>query len=75
MAAQWYFALTDTWTLESNALASLVRPKGRSDADWVRVARQVLSARPDVSVAVRPGEADMIRRSLPPALVRRVVDL
>lgn len=75
LSAQWYFALTDTWTLEANALADLVRPADRSDEEWARVAEVVLSTRPDVYLAVRPQVVRDLDRLLPPELTRRVLVL
>ncbi|MBN9109910.1 MAG: hypothetical protein J0I34_14130 [Pseudonocardia sp.] len=75
MAAQWFFALTDSWTLEGNALAGDVRLRGRSPEAWAGVAERLLRTRDDVHVAVRPAEAAQLRALLPTRLGSRVVNL
>jgi hypothetical protein len=75
MAAQWFFALTDSWTLEGNALAGDVRLRGRSPEAWAGVAERLLRTRDDVYVAVRPAEAAQLRALLPTRLGSRVVGL
>ncbi|GAY09187.1 hypothetical protein [Pseudonocardia sp. N23] len=75
MAAQWFFALTDSWTLEGNALAGDIQLRGRSPEAWAGVAERLLRTRDDVYVAVRPAEAAQLRALLPTRLAGRVVDL
>ncbi|GJF02259.1 hypothetical protein PSD17_12230 [Pseudonocardia sp. D17] len=75
MAAQWYFALTGTWTAEGNALASEITLHGRAMQDWATVATRILRARTDVWIAVRPQEAPALRALLPTRLAARVTTL
>lgn len=75
MAAQWYFALTDTWTIEGNTVAGDIELRGRSPEAWAGVAERLLMSRPDVHLAVRWQEAGQLRELLPSRLAARVVDL
>lgn len=54
LAAQWYLALTDTWTLDANAVVSTIRlPDGPLDIVYAaESARRILRADPDGIVVV-----------------------
>lgn len=60
-AAQWYYALTGTWTTEGNVAAGLAA----SSADVVEAARVVLTSDPRALVVVPDGELARVRAALP----------
>jgi hypothetical protein len=75
LATQWYFALTDTWTVEGNTLATRYRLGDGSPDDVAFTARNLLLARPDALVAAPPVTAAQVRFLLEPDLANRVLDL
>ncbi len=63
-AAQWFYALTDSWTDEGNATAGLLGVEPQSPARAVEVARSVLTADPSSVVVVGPDYLDPLREAL-----------
>ncbi len=74
LAAQWFLALTDTWTLDANSVAAATVLNGpRTPAE---VAEDILLSRPGSVVVVRGDEVGPLRRDLRrPALASRIVGL
>jgi hypothetical protein len=75
LAAQWYFALTDTWTVQGNTLATRYRLSDGSPDDVAHTARNLLRARSDALVAAPAVTAAQVRFLLEPDLANRVLDL
>ncbi len=75
LAAQWYFALTDTWTVEANTAATRFRIRSQSAFDVADAARLFLHWRPDVCVAVPASDAARLRADLGPGLADRVLEV
>jgi hypothetical protein len=74
LAAQWFFALTDSWTIEGNAVASGIRLVEYSGSDVAAAARRILRTHPDSVVAVRSEYAEILVRALDrPDLADRIV--
>jgi hypothetical protein len=74
LAAQWFLALTDTWTLDANAAAS--DTVVRDPRQTVAVAVHVLESHPGAVVVVRREELDTVRRAVRrPDLMSRIVGL
>ncbi|MGI5126748.1 hypothetical protein ACQEVB_08010 [Pseudonocardia sp. CA-107938] len=75
LAAQWYFALTDTWTMQGNALATRYRLSDGSPDDVAKTVRGLFTGRPDVLVATPAVTAVQLRFLLEPELANRVIEL
>ncbi len=76
LAAQWYLALTDTWTLETNlVLTDIALSRGRlGDEFAASTVRRLLTENPDAVVAVRPAYLRRLTEQLDsPSLTRRIV--
>ena len=74
LAAQWFLALTDTWTLDANAVAS--DTVVRDPRQTVAVAVHILESHPGAVVVVRREELDTVRRAVRrPDLMSRIAGL
>lgn len=76
LAAQWYLALTDTWTAEANSIVSsiVLSPDPLADGSAVDSARRLLAADPAGVVAVRAEYLSRLVTELDsPALSRRII--
>ncbi len=73
LAGQWFLALTDTWTLEANAVASSTTLSGPEQVPLV--AERILLRRPDAVVVVRGEDVAAVRRDVGPDLAPRIVGL
>ena len=73
LAAQWYLALTDTWSEAANRTAGELDVVDHSIAGAADSARRVLRARPDATVLVGVDAVGPVRALLPPDLAPRVV--
>jgi hypothetical protein len=76
LAAQWYLALTDTWTLEANAMVSrIVLPGGPLGVEFAAAAtRRILQADPRAVVVVRPAyERRLVEELDSPRLTPRIL--
>ncbi|KQY47502.1 hypothetical protein [Cellulomonas sp. Root137] len=63
-AAQWYSALTSTWTDEGNVSLSRLGGDVHTPTDAVNVARVILAADPSAAVVVAPEFRDAVRAGL-----------
>ena len=63
-AAQWFYALRDSWTDEGNAVAGLLGIEEQTPARAVEVARGVLTADPLAVVVVGPDFLEPVRAGL-----------
>lgn len=76
LAAQWYLALTGTWTLEANAVVSdITLSRGPLGVEFAAaVTRRILTDDPDAVVAVRPAYLRRLVEELgAPRLTPRIV--
>jgi hypothetical protein len=73
LAEQWFLALTDTWTLDANALAS--GPALSEPGQVPTMAERVLLSRPDAVVVVRREDAAAVRSAVGPDLAPRIFGL
>lgn len=73
--AQWFLALTNRWTEESNATVSGLRFDDPSLADSVVIVKQLLLSDPQAVVVIPADFADRIRAAVgDPALTARILD-
>jgi hypothetical protein len=78
LAAQWYLALTDTWTLQANAVVSrIVLPGGPLGVEYAAAAtRRILDGDPRAVVLVRPAyERRLVEELDEPRLTPRILTL
>lgn len=65
IAAQWYFALTSTWTRKESDAASDVDFRHFTVEEVISSARRILTALPDAYVAVAGDQVAVIRSWMP----------
>lgn len=74
LTAQWFLALTDTWTSAANDVAASTVVKNLPQAEVV--ARRILETHPGALVVVRDQDVDALRRAMgQPQLASRIVGL